>query len=248
MFKEIYNNYLIKSNEQNQVKRKEGKTDGWFSASSAGSCYKKQYYLIVGEEPTNTPSAESLAKMRLGTLIHADFEDAMRLAMQMNNKEDVDFYTEYAIKIEDLKLEGTLDMAVHDKNLNQLFVADLKSIASYPYKLRFGRDKAKNRNRVSTNYELQVCTYAIALSNELEQPNVIPMLVFYNKDTSRIKTIEINQSFMDEALFYWQDLNDLLDDMGADMADVEPNSMVGVPNADWECGYCQFQDKCKGML
>jgi Fe-S-cluster formation regulator IscX/YfhJ len=92
----------------------------------------------------------------------------------------------------------------------------------------------------------RVCTYAIALSNELQLPNVIPMLVYYNKDTSRIKTVEIPFSFMDEAQQYWEDTRDIIDELGDDFNEIDANSMVGVPFSDWECGYCEFKDKCHG--
>jgi hypothetical protein len=245
MFKEIYYNYLGYTNKLAQIKRTKSKTDGWLSASSAGSCYKKQYYNIIKAIPTNPPSEEALSRMRLGTLMHKDFEDAMSLMIDTGN-EQYDYYTEYPVKLKDLKVGGTLDMAIHDKSSNQLFVGDLKTIGSYPYKLRFGRDRMKNRSKVSSNYELQVCTYAIALSNELQLPNVIPMLVYYNKDTSRIKTVEIPFSFMDEAQQYWEDTRDIIDELGDDFNEIDANSMVGVPFSDWECGYCEFKDKCHG--
>ena len=50
---------------------------------------------------------------------------------------------------------------------------------------------------------------------------------------------------MDEALYYWEDVNDVLDNLGDEMEFVEPHSMVGVPNADWECRYCEFSNRCE---
>ena len=248
MFKQIYEDFLVNENKINQEKRKSNKQKGWFSASSAGSCYKKQWYYINQAEETNSPSIDSLAKMRLGTIVHSEFENAMSYISNKDTGSDYIYYTEHPIKIDDLKVEGTLDMAAHNTVTNQLFVSDLKTIGSYPYKLRFGRDRARNRSKVSTNYELQVCTYAIALSNDLNIPDVFPELLYYNKDTSKIKAVRIPLSYMDEAMQYWEDAADIIDDLGVDFQTVIPNSMIGVPFSDWECNYCNFKDKCYGIV
>jgi CRISPR/Cas system-associated exonuclease Cas4 (RecB family) len=247
MFKDIYYNYLIDNNKQQGLKRLKTKQKGWLSISSAGSCNKKQYYSTIREQETNPPTEDSLAKMQLGTILHSDFEKAMKHQSDMNNSNDKQYYYEYPVKIEELRLEGTLDMAIYDRVLNELYVADLKSIGSYPYKLRFGRDKAKNKNKVSNNYEMQVATYAIALSNKLEEPNVFPQLIFYNKDTSKIKSTNVPLYVLDDAMAYWEDLVDLIDELGDDFKDVSPDSMIGVPYSSWECNYCQYKDKCHNL-
>jgi len=244
MFEQIYNDFLHAKNEENQKERSKNKQKNYFSASSAGSCLKKQYYLVNDTPISNAPSDESLAKMRLGTIIHADFENAMKHRIEHNNIPNIVYYAEHPILIDEWNLQGTLDMAVHIMERDTLIVADLKSIASYPYKLRFGRDKAKNAYKVSTNYELQVCTYAIGLNDEVDASNIDIQLLYYNKDTSRFKTVPIHDSFMDEAAQYWEEVNDVIEEMEQDLESVQPHGMVGVPFADWECRYCQFQDQC----
>lgn len=245
--KELYNSFLVAHNQQSQIKRKESKTRGVFSVSDAGSCYKKIYYNSMQIEPSNEPNEESLAKMRLGTLVHADYEKAMEHA-ENNAPDTLEFYSEYPVSMPDLNLEGTLDIAIHDTENQVLYVADVKTIGAYPYKLRFGRDKARNKSKVSSNYELQVCTYAIALANALMVEDVRPTLIFYNKDTSRQKIINVPLQYMDEALFFWEDVYEIIQEMGENMLDIEPNSMIGVPNAEWECRYCNFKDKCHKTL
>ena len=55
-------------------------------------------------------------------------------------------------------------------------------------------------------------------------------------------------TYMDEAMQYWEDAADIIEDLGADFQEVMPNSMIGVPFADWECNYCNFKDKCHGIV
>ena len=71
-FENIYNEYIKKEND----KHKENYVgyEDWFSASSAGSCLKRQYYKHIKTEPTDLPDAQTLRKMRFGTILHRDLE------------------------------------------------------------------------------------------------------------------------------------------------------------------------------
>jgi len=244
LFTQIYDNYVLYKNGESQINRKANKTEGYFSISSAGSCYKKQYYILTNTEE-EVPSILSLKKMRIGTVMHDEFEQAMLHHMKYDNN-NTTVFTEFPVKLEKYMVEGTLDAAILDNNT--LHVADWKTMAGYPFKLRFGRERKKNISKVSTNYEMQVCTYAIALADTIQHKGeIIPYLVCYNKDTSKMKTIEIPPQFINEAQFYWEDLGDCLNEMGDDMLNIHPNdNMLGVPNADWECNYCNFKTKCHG--
>ena len=71
----IYNEYLQRKSVENRKKYEKYK--GWFSASSAGSCYRKQLHRRqdLELEPMDEKSASLL---RLGTLVHAEFEEALK--------------------------------------------------------------------------------------------------------------------------------------------------------------------------
>ena len=258
MFDEIYDNYINKQSNLYLKKRLKTKKTGWFSASTAGSCFKKQYYEMVGTVETDKPNNEAMRKMRLGTIVHKDFEESMKDALKKESKNStLKFFIEYPIEIPDLKVHGTLDCAIYDESRNILTIGDLKTIGSYPYKLRFGREKSKNISKVSTNYELQVSTYTIGLVKEIEKTisdeikYVDMQLIFYNKDTSRIKIKTINSYMKSDAIAYWEDLNDFIDEAmvavpdGKLIRDIKPNSCVNVPTQQWECNYCRFRSLCQ---
>ena len=69
----IYNSYLLAKQDEHKEKYKDFK--GWFSASTAGSCFRKQYYNINGYDGTQ-PDEKSMRLLRLGTIVHADIADA----------------------------------------------------------------------------------------------------------------------------------------------------------------------------
>lgn len=245
LFTQIYDDYVLYKANSSTAERNNNKTAGWFNISSAGSCYKKQYYYITNTKEPDSPSIDSLKKMRIGTVMHNEFEEAM-LHHAKHNKQDTTIFTEYPVKLNEYMVEGTLDAAILTDNT--LHVADWKTMASYPFKLRFGRDRQKNTKRVSTNYELQVCTYAIALAETIKhEGELIVYLVCYNKDTSKMKAISIPLHFIDEARYYWEDLSDCINELDKDILNIHPNdNMLNIPNADWECNYCNFKTKCHG--
>ena len=62
----IYNSYLLAKQDEHKEKYKDFK--GWFSASTAGSCFRKQYYNINGYDGTQ-PDEKSMRLLRLGTIV-----------------------------------------------------------------------------------------------------------------------------------------------------------------------------------
>ena len=249
MFETIYDNYVDNQSTLHNIKRKENKEEGWFSASSAGSCFKQQFYSLRDEIATDKPSKEAMRKMRLGTIMHKDFENAMIENKEKNLagfSDSFKYFAEYPIKIPELRVQGTLDCAIYDAENSILTVGDLKTIGSYPYKLRFGREWFKNKSKISTNYELQLATYTIAMLKEIGDCLKVDMqLIFYNKDTSRIRTKPVDLFMRDDAEMYWQDLADFIDEEGEDIRHIKPNSCVNVPTQQWECNYCRFRSLCE---
>ena len=72
----IYDDYLERLQEERKEKYKE--YEGWFSGSSAGSCYKKQWYRVSGFEPE--PFDQRTKRLlRLGTIVQSDVEEALSI-------------------------------------------------------------------------------------------------------------------------------------------------------------------------
>ena len=264
----IYDAYLDRLQEEREEKHKDYKE--WFSGSSAGSCYKKQWYKLWGYEPEPfDPRTKRL--LRLGTIVHKDFEDAI---IEYAYKERTEVLTEHEIKIPELKVIGHLDhcVVVKNKDMMDIYVGDLKTLASYSWTKKFGRDAKKRGINVHANfghYELQVGTYALGMLLQTAPDMFKPMLddpamfdyiddfcddislniVWYNKNDSRMNVTRIPNDAIGAALAYWLALNefvhgDVWDDK--DIANIPPNGALGVPMMDWECNYCQFSKICKG--
>tara|TARA_R110002167_G_scaffold18119_1_gene68322 strand:+ start:575 stop:1324 length:750 start_codon:yes stop_codon:yes gene_type:complete len=235
-----YNSYLLKEQENHKEKYKE--FEGWFSASTAGSCYRKQYFNVNNYEGTQ-PDDKSLRLMRLGTLVHKDIADMYENYREdIESKKGVKLFVERQVRLEEYNIVGHLDLAIYDKESNSLEVTDIKTAHSYKWKMLFGRNPDKNP---SVNYYLQVGTYAYALAKELELDldNVRLSLTWYKKDDSSIRAQKIDNNWMTEALNYWTDLNIALAD------NKEPT--VGdnnTPVYDWECKYCPYHNiHCEGI-
>ena len=255
--KEIYNDYALFKREQNRINRYKGNED-WYHASGAGSCSRKLYYESVEKaEPTNPIERKSHRILRLGTILHDDFEEAFKLynnkvynslvyntsnntsintgsKKEIKNKEKIQFHMEDEVKLEDLNVRGFYDL-VAIKNDSAVYLYDLKSSASYSWKMKFGRNKANNE--LSIHYELQLGTYGLAVKEKFGSLDGM-FLLFYNKDNSQMKQVEVPISFVSRAYLFWKNINDE-HKMGV------PMFRQGVsPVQSWQCRYCQFLDHC----
>jgi len=75
----IYSDYMDSKQEENYEKRYKGK-EGYYHGSSAGFCSRKIYYQSIQKvKETNKPKPKSNRIMRLGTIVHEDFEKAFSL-------------------------------------------------------------------------------------------------------------------------------------------------------------------------
>ena len=262
----IYDAYLDRLQEERENEHKKYKE--WFSGSSAGSCYKKQWYKLREYEPKPF-DARTKRLLRLGTIVHKDFEDAIIEHAYLARTE---VYTEHEVKIPELKVIGHLDhcVVIKDNNKVDIYVGDLKTLASYSWTKKFGRDAKKrgiNVHSILGHYELQVGTYALGMLLQIAPETFEPMLekpamfdsiddfenditlkiVWYNKNDSRMNITQIPNEAIKTALVYWQDLNDFIEECSDDIiCDIPPGGGVGIPMMDWECNYCQFSKICKG--
>tara|TARA_Y100000310_G_scaffold329677_1_gene399965 strand:- start:565 stop:1335 length:771 start_codon:yes stop_codon:yes gene_type:complete len=239
---DIYNNYLDKQQEINQKKYREGRPEGYFTASGAGKCFKQNYYQLLGTDMREL-DVRVKSLLRLGTLVHIDLEEAFK------NIHIPDYLcmTEHDIKLSDLKVIGRADLVIFNIESGHLRVYDYKTAASYKWRLKFGLKKNRDKNP-SKQYELQLGTYALGIRKELEKRVDVKdtelRIVWYNKDTSAMKEEIIDTNFMVLAEAYWEDLNEAVDDIKS-VDELIPYETYGVPMMDWECRYCAFNEKCK---
>ena len=159
------------------------------------------------------------------------------------NKEyeyDVSFKTEYGVLIEELNVMGSADIVLLDSE-GTASVLDIKTTHSYKWKMMFGRNREKSPSRM---YELQLGTYALGVCNqENVNPDSISLyLVYYKKDDSSMKYVDVNPVWMDNAAEYWVTLNETLS-LVKEEADL-PRDTLNVPIENWECRYCQFESIC----
>ena len=264
--KEIYNDYALYKREQNRLERYEG-NEGWYHGSGAGSCSRRLYFESVQQvKPTNKIERKSHRILRLGTILHDDFEKAFNLynnqfynslvyntsnntssntssytsnnilssKKENKNKEKIKFHLEDEITIDELNVRGFYDMVAEMPN-SGVYLYDLKSTASYSWKMKFGRNKGNNE--ASRHYELQLGTYGLAVKENFGRLDGM-FLLFYNKDNSQMKQVEIPLSYMSRAFLFWKNINDE-HKMGI------PTFRKGVsPVQAWQCRYCQFLDHC----
>jgi|TARA_R100000789_G_scaffold100556_2_gene111503 hypothetical protein len=244
----IYTDYLKSKNELHREKYQD--YEGYFSASSAGQCFKKQILRANGV-PEAQPDGRVLRLLRLGTIVHKDFELALNHWIHKNTSEEEkgEVWSEMEMVLDDISVIGHADIVW--KRENRLEVIDIKTIASYKWTKQFGRIKNRDRNP-SVNYELQLGTYALGAANyfEVEPENIYMYLVWYKKDDSSMKVIEIPTFWMDNALEYWVNLNEYIN-ISPNGEDI-PVGGENIPVQEWECNYCGYHrlkgGSCPGVV
>ena len=236
---EIYASELVR--EQVINRSKYINHEGWFSASSAGSCFKK---LMLRREGKQEPQMDNrvMRLLRLGTIVHEDIQRAIKNSQEMADI-DYNIMMEKRIEIPNLKIIGHLDIGILDRTNGNLKVMDIKTCASYKWRMKFGRNPDK---KGSPNYNMQLATYLKALGDEIGFDGIASMsLLWYNKDTSALREEHVDISWIDKAMEYWEELNEYSD--SATSEDMVVGS-YGVPMENWECRYCGFKDiYCKGV-
>ena len=233
---EIYHEYLL--NEGKKHKQKYEMYAGWFSASSAGSCHRKQWYKINNYEET-APDVKSSRVMRLGTLVHRDIEKALHFYSDKFGFKDAKIYSEHRVEIPEINVVGHLDIAV---DADKIYVYDLKTAHSFKWKKIFGRNVDP---KPSVNYQLQLGTYGLGMMNYLDRKGdeVELGLIWYKKDDSMMKIQTISDEWIDNAFLYWVELNEALED------DKVPEvGNYNTPIYNWECKYCPYHKiHCEGV-
>jgi len=233
----IYNEYIEKKNETNRIERYVGH-EAKFQASNAGWCIKKHYFGILGFGRDETRDMRTNRLLQLGNIVHADIQEAFK---------DIDgIIIEHEINIPEYNVRGFFDIA--DIKTLPVQLIDIKTTAAYKWQKMFGRDYNRDKNPFNS-YELQIATYAIGLSKEMDidpYDDVRCAIVYYKKDNSDIKWIDISSHYIDLAMDYWEEVNSWKEEVTKENINEVfiPGRSLNVPTQQWQCNYCDFAKHC----
>ena len=241
--KSIYHDYLV------HLESKRDRTKNKFHASSSGSCFRKQMYNYY-EFPQDVKDNKSYRLLRLGTIVHEDIENA--LMYYGGHTHGGRIYIEHEVEIEHLNLVGTFDAGemITDGDKVTFNLYDMKTAAMYTWSKKFARE-IKNRDpKVDTNYKMQIGTYALAMNEKHDLDKINMYLVWYRKNDSFVRETLVNNKWIDKALEYWTEVNEILEESGKKFEeDLTPGIYPGVPaQPEWECGYCPYYSICPSDL
>jgi len=235
----IYHSYLVSVEDA----RDYYKTKNVLHASGAGSCYRKQLYSYF-DYPRDSKDSRSYRLLRLGTIVHKDIEEALKNYEDMPIDRESDVFSEDEIKLPDFNVIGTYD--VGELKDGEFTLWDIKTAAAYKWSKKFGRTPDKSSD---INYKLQLGTYALGVNQKYQVDKINMYILWYNKNTSQMREQLISPEWIEKALEYWAELNNILDDCGKKFEeDLKPEYWEGVPFQNWECKYCQYYSICPSKL
>ena len=244
----VYSDF-IDSHKDDHLRKYED-YDGWFGASSAGNCFKKQYYKHLKLEPKGFDNRVARL-LRLGTIFHEDIAKSIKYHIKNRDStsphSESKLYVEKQVKIPSLKVLGHVDILEQEDGISRVF--DMKTVSAYRWRKKFGRTTKTFRpdpNLVEF-YKMQVGTYALALTDSSD--SVEMYLCWYNKDNSQMKPpIEVESYYIDKANNYWEKLWEFIESY-ENPEDMIPGVIEGVPmDEEWECNYCSYNDICNSKF
>jgi len=237
----VYDDYLNDLNDKRSKEFYVGHEDK-YSASSAGQCYKKHWYKTNKYE--GTPIDQRTNRLfRLGTLVHEDIQLAIIKYKEEKNK-DLIIGIETEVNIPLFNVRGHIDIVIIDESSKKILIYDMKTAHSFKWKLLFGQIKNRKPNS-DAGYRLQIATYILGMK-EIEHYSDYDyeaILWYYKKDTSHTRNSFVEDRWIQQAIDYWGEVNTVLDCI--EEPDDLPRGSYGIPNEDWECGYCPFESICK---
>jgi len=142
---------------------------------------------------------------------------------------------EHPIDIPDLNVKGLADIIVELES-GEVYVYDIKTIGSWSWRFKFGR---KKEDKPSIHQELQLGTYGYGIRNEFGRCDGL-FLLFYNKDNSEMREVEVDLEFIDLSYNFWTRVEDL-HTTGIGLPPLQENES---PVMAWECKYCQYENLC----
>ena len=237
--KQIYDDYIEHLNSV-KSQRYVGKEE-WFHSSSAGLCARKHYYSSVVKHPSSKKDSNTMRLFRLGDIIHADIQEAVKWYAENNGNR---IFIEKELYIEELNVRGFIDLVMIDDGV----LLDIKSCNDFKWKTIFGK-KYYDPKSVN-NYMLQTATYTYWYNeNYLDFFNHLPkiesmVLLFYNKNNSLMKELKVPMHKIEESVNYWNRINN---SVGEGLPDIE---LGFAPAMKWECNekYCSYFDICDGGI
>ena len=244
--KSVYHSYLV------HLESKRERTKNKFHASSAGSCFRKQMYSYY-DFPQDTKDDKSYRVLRLGTIVHEDIENALIHYGQQTH--DGRIYIEHEVEIEPLNLVGTFDVGemIKDKGNITFNLYDIKTAALYTWSKKFAREIINRDPKVDMNYKMQLGTYALAMNEKHDLDKINMYLVWYRKNDSFLRETLVNNNWIDKALEYWTEVNEILEEHGKMFEkelipgvypSVPPESGYDKHGINWNCRYCQYYNIC----
>ena len=252
-FPEILDNYIKYKNDVNRRARYVG-NEKYFGASSANSCFRKQYYKYNQYEETNFTTDEAYRNMNFGTIFHDDMEKA--IAHNSDGITSID--VEMELVVEELLVRGFAD-AVLETEDGKIFLYDFKTAQGFKYTCLFGKRKGEAKyyndyengnydklpyedwkpKHKKKSYDLQLASYGMAVEKLYGRLDGM-FLVFYNKDTGDMNSYEVaKQTYINRAREYWLRLKESID-KGLPKIDMKDS-----PREQWECKYCNLADQCE---
>jgi len=229
---EIYDQYIASINTDHVSARYVG-NEQWFHSSGSGMCMRKHYFSAIEQVEGLKRDADTYRLFRLGTIVHEDVQNALTLYAQ---QEGIRIFIEKELYLEDLNVRGFIDFAfVDDKTLY-----DIKTCNSWKWRSMFGRDGSIE---AAENSMLQLGTYGLWFRREYGDIEGL-VLTFYNKDTSKMRDLNVDISAIDRAEDYWNDVNMKLEN------GLPPIAMQSSPVYEWECNpkYCEYFKHCGGGI
>ena len=260
--KEIYDSYIQKLNKHKSAIRYSDRT--WFHSSSAGLCTRKHFFSSVSQAEGEPIKDDTMRLFRLGDIVHEDIQNAVRDYADANA---LPILIEKELYLDDFNVRGFIDLALLDRNT----LYDIKTCNSWKWSKMFGRGAS---GMPDLHQQLQLATYGIWVREEYDIQDLKLVMVYYNKNTSAIREVELmSDEMMAEAELYWEKVNDMLepihwgevsdlDERGIDMDNhfvtdipsmgqaifqIPPIELGTSPVQEWECNYCQFADSCGGI-
>jgi CRISPR/Cas system-associated exonuclease Cas4 (RecB family) len=237
----IYDDYLNDLQKKKSEEVYVGHEDK-YSASSAGQCFKKHWYKTNKYE--GTPIDQRTNRLfRLGTLVHEDIQLAIIKYKEEKNK-DLTIGIETEINIPWFNVRGHIDVVIINDASKEILIYDMKTAHSFKWKLLFGQIKNRKPN-ADDGYRLQIATYILGMKEieEYSDYDYEAILWYYKKDTSHTRNSFVDKRWIQQAIDYWGEVNTTLE--GIEEPDDLTRGSYGIPNEDWECGYCPFESICK---
>ena len=144
-----------------------------------------------------------------------------------------DIIIEHPIDVPELNVKGFADIVVVLES-EEVLVYDIKTMGSWSWRFKFGR---KKESKPSIHQELQLGSYGYAIKEEFGRCDGL-FLLYYNKDNSDIRQLEVDISFIEQSYNFWIRTQDLHKN------GLPPLQESEAPVLDWECRYCQYKELC----